>query len=68
MSDCDYVWLGDWNDEEQVNEKGVGEQAKRVTGRTVGVTGLEKRITDRNIGITEDVMGIEMGFDGRLKG
>ena len=68
LSDCDYVWLGDENIEEQGIEKGVGERVKEVTGRTVGVTGLEKRITDRNIGITEDVMGIKMGFDGRLKG
>ena len=68
MSDCDYVWLGDENIEEQGIEKGVGERIKRVTERSVGLMGEQKRITDRNIGIMEDVMGIKMGFDGRLKG
>ena len=61
LSDCDYVWLGDENIEEQVIEKGVGERVKGVTERSVGLMGEQKRIM-------EDVMGIEMGFDGRLKG
>ena len=61
MSDCDYVWLGDENIEEQGIKKGVGERIKRVTERSVGLMGEQK-------GITEDVMGIKMGFDGRLKG
>ena len=61
LSDCDYVWLGDENIEEQVNEKGIGERIKGVTERSVGLTGEQK-------GITEDVMGIKVGIDGRLKG
>ena len=54
LSDCDYVWLGDENIEEQVNEKGV-------TGRTKGVP-------ERAEFGTLDVERIKTGFDGRLKG
>ena len=43
MSYFDYVWLGDGNIEEQINEKGVGKRMKGVTGRTeLGTLGVER--------------------------